>query len=70
MKEEKYKFYINGLLSCEAQNNSLIAGTNNGDLYIGFSPHGPDEYSHGYIDDLRIYNRALTQEQIKYLATH
>jgi hypothetical protein len=27
-------------------------------------------FFHGYIDDVRIYNRALTQEEITYLANN
>lgn len=38
---------------------------NNGDLLIGHNLHGYDEYLLGAMDELRIYNRALSDDEIK-----
>jgi hypothetical protein len=34
---------------------------------IGRSPDGPSKYWNGLIDDVRIYNRALSADEIKRL---
>jgi hypothetical protein len=34
------------------------------DMIIGFSPYGSDDYANGTIDELRIYSRALSEEEI------
>jgi len=39
-----------------------------GDVRIGSRPAGDDRFFSGQIDDLRIYDRALTQEEIAWLA--
>ena len=59
------KFYINGLLTYTATYSQPISDTENGPLYIGYSPTGSVEYSDGLIDDIRIYNRVLTDDEIK-----
>ena len=64
--------YINGNLICEKttplsfdnQFDFVIGGQRNGtnmDVMGGFK---------GIIDDVRWYNRSLSQEEITYLATH
>jgi hypothetical protein len=57
-------FYVDGALLCSQAQTAGIAASNGGPLYIGYSPIGPDEFSNGLIDDLRIYNRALSGEEI------
>ncbi len=39
-----------------------------GDVRIGSRPAGSDRFFSGQLDDLRIYDRALTQEEIAWLA--
>nr|VFK50751.1 MAG: Concanavalin A-like lectin/glucanases superfamily protein [Candidatus Kentron sp. TUN]VFK51952.1 MAG: Concanavalin A-like lectin/glucanases superfamily protein [Candidatus Kentron sp. TUN] len=34
-------------------------------LYVGYNPSGGDEFSNGIIDEIRIWNRALTKEEIR-----
>ncbi len=58
------KFYINGNLLAMQQSPSPLQHTH-GPLYIGFSKAGPDEYSDGSIDELYVYNRALTEGEIQ-----
>ena len=59
--------YANGNKVCDTNCSYTINNTNNGPLYFGYSPGGPDEYSRGKIDDIGIWNRALTQEEISNL---
>jgi hypothetical protein len=65
--------YINGT-PVQTQNSAYYlvnyGGLNN--FRIGANPHALDasRLFRGKIDDVRIYNRVLTQEQITYLATH
>ena len=61
------KLYINGVLKSTLQKTAILTDNNN-DLYIGKSedPTYP-YYFKGVIDEIRIYNRALTADAIKYL---
>jgi hypothetical protein len=63
----KLTIYKNGILNSVAQTNSgLKQVTNN--LYFGGDECGYPFF--GVLDDIRIYNRALTQEEITYLANN
>ena len=59
--------YVNGSNVCAKNCSYNINNTNNGPLYFGYSPGGPDEFSRGKIDDIGIWNRALTQAEITAL---
>jgi hypothetical protein len=62
------KFFINGAVT---NNGTLNIDTQGNQNYIGKSNHlGSEFYFKGLLDDIRIYNRALTQSEITYLATH
>jgi hypothetical protein len=68
------KFYVNGVLintNANMQFQGVInsCNYNNNPLYIGGEPFLLGMWG-GKIDDLRIYNRALTQEEITYLANN
>jgi PKD repeat protein len=62
------RFYKNGNL-IQTFNNSggQLENTGAGNFYIGYSPVGIEEYSDGDIDDLRLYNRELTSQEISAL---
>jgi len=66
------KIYLDGLeiLSTPVDNTKRVA--NNGSLIIGGGARidKPAEEFVGNLDEVRIYNRALTQQEITYLATH
>ena len=62
------KFYLNGI-QIDQQPYSVPFEKTDGALNIGFSPQGPDDYSNGIIDDIRIYNRALNNSEIQALYT-
>ena len=64
---DEVKFYVDGVL--QTINRSLYASTNtnnfgNNPLYL-FARAGTTQFNSGLIDDLRIYNSALTAQQIQ-----
>jgi uncharacterized protein (TIGR02145 family) len=67
------KFYVNGVqtgYSCFGDTFSISAIDTGAPLTIGSCNCGLAEYFNGSLDDIRIYNRVLTQAEITYLATH
>ena len=63
--DDSLKLYNNGILVGKALINQSISNTNN--IVIGRSTPSGVEYFNGVLDDIRIYNRALTQQEINYL---
>ena len=66
---DEVKFYVDGLL--QTVNRSLYASTNtnnfgNNRFYL-FSRAGTTDFNSGMIDDLRIYDSALTAQQIQQI---
>lgn len=61
------QFFINNKKICEKTYSKIIQKNLDDSLYIGYSPLGWTEYSHGIIDDIRIYNRALTEQELLML---
>ena len=59
--------YLNGVLLCTIAINIDIPDTNSGSLYYGASFSSPDEYNVGKLDDIGIWNRALTEPEINDL---
>lgn len=64
---DSIKFYINGVLSSKVKQPGTII-PNDQRLEIGRDAHGPIEWVKGWLDELRIYNRALSAEEIQNLA--
>lgn len=60
------RFFVNGVLVLDTTYNKHLE-TNNYGLTIGRDIPGNDEFFHGSLDDLRIYNRALSSTEIKTL---
>jgi hypothetical protein len=61
------KLYLDGVLQKSAQ-GTLLSNPNYGpNLNIGRNSHPAFDAWGGKLDDIRIYNRALTQAQIQYL---
>ena len=58
--------YINGNVVGTAEKVATGSVTSY-PLYIGYDPGGEDDYFNGAIDDVRIYNRALTAAEVKAL---
>jgi hypothetical protein len=64
----KYQVYLNGSLISEGATAFTGWSTsNNLPLIIGKDEPGLVDYANGIIDEVRIYKRALTQEEITYL---
>jgi subtilisin family serine protease len=59
--------YLDGALDVSAATTEPI-GVNNANMLIGDNPDSPGRYWDGLIDELMIYNRALSKNEILYLA--
>lgn len=69
---ERYKIYLNGELQLEKEHISDFSILDNLDIYIGIygSVEGEDPMWYpfnGYLDDVAIWKKALTEEEIKDL---
>ncbi|HUV66196.1 MAG TPA: LamG domain-containing protein, partial [Sedimentisphaerales bacterium] len=60
-------FYINGGLDTQETDVSLVFGTNDEPLILGCDFPGGDEYFDGAMDDVRVYNRALSPSEVMFL---
>ena len=58
------RIYINGQLSVHIHQNYTLNISNRTNCYIGKSNLHWDGYSYSYLDDLRFYNKSLTQQEI------
>jgi len=65
-------FYVNGVLSSSSPVNFTINTISMSGISIGQSRQANGDWFgyNGSIDDIYIYNRALTQTEVTYLATH
>jgi hypothetical protein len=59
------KFFVNGILVDQYTVNSIP--NNNGNYFFGASLSGSDQFFNGNLDDIGIWNRALTQCEIQDL---
>lgn len=58
------KYYLNGQKDTHQDYEPTILTVSNGNLFIGYNPTGTGTYYNGYMDDIRLYNRALTDQEI------
>jgi len=63
----KLRLYIDGKLDASRKARGSIV-TNDYNVYIGDSSQQPGRYFNGLIDDVRIYNYALTADEVAKLA--
>jgi prepilin-type N-terminal cleavage/methylation domain-containing protein len=56
--------YVNGSLSAQSVSSGLLNVSAAAPLYLGYYNDGPPWFWNGLIDDVRIYNRALSAAQI------
>ncbi|OHD11004.1 MAG: hypothetical protein A2086_10055 [Spirochaetes bacterium GWD1_27_9] len=63
------KLYVNGKLNSISSSTLNWSYVNNPPIYIGDSSDAYWEEFKGIIDDIRIYNRTLTDEEIESLYT-
>ena len=59
-------FYIDGQQIGRAASGNRKNPANDGSIRIGAGPAAKDKWQ-GLLDDIRIYNRALSEEQVKAL---
>ena len=67
MENDSLGIYINGTLDNEANFSGITPYDSNRSFTIG-STYGSGGFLYGSLKDLRIYNRALSEEEITYLA--
>jgi hypothetical protein len=58
------RFFVNGAPIGSPAFSADIQTTDTGAFYIGYGPSGGDEYALGRIDDVRLWNRALSATEI------
>jgi len=66
-------FYLNGIptgTSCFGNQFSIPSVDTGAPLTMGSCNCGLSEYFNGILDDIRIYNRALSASEVAYLAAH
>ena len=61
-------FFLNGALQA-GSSGAIASGTAGGQLALGRRPAVNPSYGACIIDDVRVYNRALTQQEIRLLAS-
>jgi hypothetical protein len=59
--------YLDGVLDASSPTTEPI-GINDKSMFIGNNPDAPDRYWNGLIDELKIYDRALSADEIAFLA--
>ena len=59
------KLYIDGVYQGQANISSLGTVSNGGNVVISSYLLGDQRFWHGDLDDIRIYNYALTDKQVK-----
>lgn len=64
------KFYVDGNLLCSKEYLEAFTPDLVNTYVIGRSLSGPDEYSDGIIDEVRVYNRALHENELLNLPTN
>jgi len=68
--ESVANFYVDGVNVCsEPYTADINIADNTSSFIVGRSLAGPDEYSDGNIDDLKIYYRALSSDEVDTLFT-
>ncbi len=63
------RFYVDGNLLCTKEYHEVFTPDSTNPYVIGRSLSGPDEYSNGIIDEVRIYNRTLRDSELLELPT-
>jgi hypothetical protein len=58
------KIYVDGTLDASATYVGQIGDSSSYNLYIGENQQATGRYLHGLMDDVRLYDRALTEEQL------
>ena len=64
LNEENVSVFVDGSLETEGTFDNTVTGNGSEDLSFGHSPWASEYYS-GLLDEIRIWNQALAQEQIQ-----
>lgn len=67
MTGETARFYLNGVMVNEKVNHQPIIASTFGNFYIGMAQEQPSVPFNGFIDDVAIYDRALTTDEAMQL---
>ena len=68
VEKDSLEIYINGSLLDKTLDKSVNEIANDGDLFIGAAPNWPDKHLRGAVDEIQMYNKALTAEEIKAIS--
>ena len=68
-QNHRMKIYVDGILKVDANDSYSTFNNNNNDLILGWTEEIDSSFSpfKGRVDDLRIYNRALTEDDVRAL---
>jgi hypothetical protein len=66
---DSIKLYVNAVQKYSVPSSNAI-GTNSYPIYIGYMNPGFPYWFHGIIDDIRIYDRVLNNEEIDYYCSY
>ena len=64
------RLYLNGILTAESNQSYSMPVTKRTNCYIGKSSDPSNGYSHSVFDDLRFYNKSLSQNEILELMNY
>lgn len=67
LENNSLKIYIDGILDKSVSASGVVSHNGNQQFFVG-SLYGESAFLRGALNDFRAYNRALTIEEIKYLA--
>jgi len=65
LEDSEVNWYLNGILK-KTQDFSYTPYTSDGNFYIG-SDNVPGQFFEGWFDELRIYNKALSESEVEFL---
>jgi hypothetical protein len=65
LKSDTLRIFNNGIKVAETTDNLIPAGDSTSMNYIGRSHWGAEPYFDGLIDEFRLYNKSLTEKEIK-----
>ena len=65
--QNNFVFYVNGVKASTKNSTNRLSDSSGMKLYIGASPFGAIEDFSGLMDDVRIYNRSLSEAEVQEL---
>ncbi|MGB9596835.1 MAG: LamG domain-containing protein [Candidatus Poribacteria bacterium] len=68
VKDDELYAYLDGKLANKAEDTTESEINNKSDIFIGAGNSGNAEFYNGYMDEIAIYERALTKDEVKKCA--